>query len=165
MESEKSSIADAAIESVFMTLGIYPRSVTKGDVTTPRTEWQEGWNAAVGEVTNRYYHVVDFLSTHKNSNELLELIDNESMFIYFDEDEDDEYKLILTLNMNDTFMYACGDAEEFEDSDIPLISTMYNEFGHDGLTAWASMHRGCDPIDELNTQKFQEARSYLTSVL
>ncbi len=62
--------------------------------------------------------------------------------------KDQPHGWVLCLNMNDTFMYACADAEEFTSKDIPEILKIHDDHGWIGLICWAAKHRGYDPVVE-----------------
>ncbi len=52
-DAERIKRLDYVIDQI-TDVGVYPRSVTKGGITTERTEWQDGWNAAITEVLRVY---------------------------------------------------------------------------------------------------------------
>lgn len=55
----------------------------------------------------------------------------------------------LFLAMNDTFGYACGDAEEVPWADIPAVYALWKQHGHDGLISWVWKRRGTPPLKEI----------------
>ena len=67
----------------------------------------------------------------------------------------------LVLNCGDTFAYACADAEEVPDDQIDLVRRMHDKFGYVGLTAWIAARRKCDPLPQLQTAGYREAREFL----
>ena len=67
----------------------------------------------------------------------------------------------LVLNCGDTFAYACADAEEVPDDQIDLVRRMHDKFGYVGLTAWIAARRKCEPLIQLRTEAYREARAFL----
>jgi hypothetical protein len=62
-------------------------------------------------------------------------------------DIDAEPGWCLLLNLNDTFAYACADAEEFGLRDASHLQEIYVRYGHGGVIAWAAIRRCTgDPI-------------------
>lgn len=68
------------------------------------------------------------------------------------------------INCGDTFAYACSDAEEIPDGELPLVANLYDQFGYDGVVAWIANNRGCDPIKPCITEKYKLARETLTKL-
>lgn len=66
------------------------------------------------------------------------------------------------VNLGDTFAYACADGERLDDSEIDRLICAHNEWGYDGVVAWASLIRKCEPIEPRRTPAYHEARSALT---
>ena len=57
-------------------------------------------------------------------------------------------KLIATLNMNDTFAWACADEEQIVPSDVLLIEQATRILGPRADVEWAARKRGMRPIKE-----------------
>jgi len=57
-----------------------------------------------------------------------------------DTDEDKEYnkKMMQTLNMNDTWAWACADGEYVPDDKLPEVARLFWYYGQSGLLYWAS---------------------------
>lgn len=68
------------------------------------------------------------------------------------------------VNLNDTFAYACADGERLDDSEIDRLIAAHKQWGYDGVVAWASLIRKCEPIEPRRTAKYHEARSALTKL-
>jgi hypothetical protein len=66
------------------------------------------------------------------------------------------------VNLSDTFAYACADGERLDDSEIDRLIRAHKEWGYDGVVAWASLIRKCEPIEPHRTPKYHEARAALT---
>lgn len=133
----------------------------KDGVEHKRNEWQDGWNAAIEHVIESQYKIDDFYQslTSVEKSDIIYLLENDCISIEYYEET-----IRLYTNMNDTFYYACADQENVEIYDLNLLRKLYEEFSNDGMTSWVSVKRKQDPIDERNTQKFQEARNYLNSM-
>jgi len=81
----------------------------------------------------------------------------------FDPWEDiDPSEFTLCLNMNDTFYWACADGEEITAADAVAVHDVAQEFGTDGVTAWAAHRRGMHPIDPIRQRgRYQQAYAAL----
>lgn len=131
-----------AVGDVLSTFGIYPQaSITideKGKETTrtERTEWQEGWNAALMEISKRIYEVEKRIEEEGISDELSLLLIADVGWLH-----DGKF----FLNMNDTFLYACADSEEVTEEEIKDVAGFFANYGYKGLTYWVARKRGFDP--------------------
>ena len=144
------------------TTGIYAKSVLNGpNAYEKRNDYQNGWNDCINYVHKKSMAVHDWYRNLSASQKLaLEdlLLDSESVFIQWN-DEDD--KVYVELNMNDTFGYACADGEELKVEDFEVASKLYKQFENDGLTAFVAQKRNADPLKELVNEKYKAAREYL----
>lgn len=113
--------------------GVYPISVTQGDVTKHRTEWQEGWNACFIALTHNICLVLD--------SELdLPIVSKLSVSSRFSIAKDK-----YLLNMNDTFYYASADAEEIKENEIPEVYRLFDNYGDAGLIYFVAKKRDEKP--------------------
>lgn len=64
---------------------------------------------------------------------------------------------------NDTFYYACADAEAIAPEESHIVKEYFEDFGWDGVVAITSVFRGSDPLKQLMTDKFLEAREKFLS--
>lgn len=66
----------------------------------------------------------------------------------------------VVLNMNDTFGWACSDAEEMPVEDIVHMVPLFQQYGHDAINAYAAVKRDCDAMDhpQVRTQKYWDAK-------
>jgi hypothetical protein len=148
-------------EAAYDDMGIYPAGTSyPDDRKEERTEWQNGWNAALialsakesqlekwfSEIPERYQGCVEEL-----------LVDD---VLRIDVRGDD---INLYLLMNDTFEYACSDCEDVTFDDIDLIYSLWERFQHDGLTAWVAKKRGYEPIEPCRTSTYRVAMNVLNS--
>jgi hypothetical protein len=79
--------------------------------------------------------------------------------VYFARGESPEPYLVLLCS--DTFAYATADAEPVPDDQIAIVRRLYADYGDAGLIAWASWHRGCEPLQQHRTETYQMARASL----
>lgn len=79
--------------------------------------------------------------------------------VYFARGESPEPYLVLLCS--DTFAYANADAEPVPDDQIAVVRRLYADYGDAGLIAWASWHRGCEPLQQHRTETYHMARASL----
>lgn len=151
-------------------LGIYCKSVTPANgKTKKRTQYQEGWNDAI--LTQVEYECV--LASWFRSLNLLEQItvkemlavdaDSGMYMLHIKQDNLDknETEVILSLNVSDTFYYACADAEDISMSDLSILIPAWQKYGREAVIAYAAVKRDQPPLQELITPKYLEAREYV----
>lgn len=128
-------------------MGIYPRAVIKEGVETLRTEWQNGWNAAVMKITEKHGKLSAWVRalTEEQTTRLREMLDADADPVWLSV-RDDEVRLLL--HCGDTFAYACADSERFELADLPDIFRLWTAHGHYGTTAWIARKRNAEPVKE-----------------
>jgi hypothetical protein len=136
-------LAVKTVTDVLMTTGVYPQSSSTWDEKTNtikdtklRTEWQEGWNACQGEIFNKINDSLGKLEREGMSDELALLLIADVGWM-----QDGKF----VLNMNDTFWYACADAEEVSEGEIKEVARLFATYGYKGLTYWVAKKRGDDP--------------------
>jgi hypothetical protein len=61
------------------------------------------------------------------------------------------------LNMNDTFCYACGEAEPVPSEAMAAVIDIYRRFGWVGCVCWAAKRRGEDPVVEYTESPVYQA--------
>jgi hypothetical protein len=102
----------ALCDAVFGSIGVYAEQSTDASgVTTLRTEWQEGYNAAGGEIAERRVMLEQWFRTLPES---LQATIGELLVRYeLRPDYDSESKAVtLEANCSDLFMWGCSDWEE-----------------------------------------------------
>jgi len=72
-----------------------------------------------------------------------------------------EYCFDVTLNMNDTFFYACAQATAIRPEDLPKLMETEAKFGPSGVVAFASIVEELDPIKEALREDFYKALDFL----
>ena len=60
--------------------------------------------------------------------------------VFFDTDDEDS-KLSQTLNMNDTWAWACSDGEYVPDEELPEVAGLFVRYGWAGILYWVSERR------------------------
>jgi len=87
-------------------------------------------------------------------------------FSAYDEKTDSWPKIDLfyapCVNLSDTFAYACADGQRLDDSEIDRLIEAHKRWGYDGVVAWASLIRKCEPIEPRRTVPYYAARGALT---
>lgn len=128
-------------------MGIYPKAVIKDGVETPRTEWQDGWNAAVIEITKKHGQFTAWVKalTEAQRGWLHELLNSDGEPIHIGWSDD---QVTLGLTCGDTFAYACADYESFTLEDLPEIHRLWTKHGYYGTVAWIARKRKTDPVKE-----------------
>lgn len=134
--------------------GIYPAAVND----KKRTEWQDGWNAASMDQTEK---ACIFESTVEASREYwkagLYLILQDVAFVRIEKEE----PIKLYINCGDTFAYACADAELVPVTEWHTLARLHDDYGYDGLVAWIADRRCEEPIKPRQTEAYQEAKEQL----
>lgn len=141
-------LAVKAVSDVLMEMGIYPKAVIEGGVEKKRTEWQDGWNAAVMKLSGEIKTQLEKLEGGISDDLALLMITDVGWL------EGDQFK----LNMNDTFWFACADCEMVNKEDIPKVASLFRNFGYKGLTYWVAEKRGYDPEILSYKEEVEEVR-------
>lgn len=134
-------------------MGIYPQSVIGGPhAYEKRNDYQNGWNDAVMQHTQKVIKIHNFLDTLSKEQRLaLENLLLEEVVEFSDRND----KVQLWLNVNDTFYYA-ADGEDFEPSDLPKLNELYEKYSWSGIIAWVAKKRGMEPLPK----KFNKTQAY-----
>lgn len=150
-------------------LGIYPAAYVKGDVTTERTPWQDGWNAAVCAMTD-YQEAIEkwFEELPDDAQQAVDLFLGRNDLILrvnvtnpIPAPKHSQVRMLL--NMGDTFEYATADAEEVPVDAIVKVAHVALDYGTQGLIAWAAMRRGYEPLAEVRDELYKKARAELAA--
>lgn len=148
MWSERHVLDSLLWEAAVDDLGIYPRAVIKGDIETLRTDWQDGWNAAVMAITEKHGLFTAWVEalTEEQSTQLRTLLDSdgEPASIHVRDNA-----VTLSMSFSDTFAYACADGESFTLDELPEIHRLWKAHGYNGLVAWAARKRHAEPVKEV----------------
>ena len=138
-------------------IGIYPQAITGGNNPyKERSDYQNGWNAAVMEMYEKASSFSDFVENiPENIREIFtELLIEDVIYL---EKADEE--IIMCVLMNDIFAWACADQEDITLEDIPLIYQLNKEYGYAGVIAWVSKKRGYEPQEAFDrTNNYLEAQ-------
>lgn len=147
MWSERNVLNSLLWEAAVDALGIYPRATLRDGVETPRTEWQDGWNAAVMAIAEKHGVLTTWARglSPQQSTILREMLDADAEPILL---RVSDGSVELALTCSDTFMYACSDAEPFELDDIAEIHRLWSAHGYFGPMAWVARKRAAEPVKE-----------------
>lgn len=133
-------------------MGIYPAGSyqkygTPEQTFTPRTEWENGWNAAVMEMTEKHGKLSGWAEslTPEQQRQLVQLLDSDDEPVHLSV-RDDAVRLVLSCG--DTFAYACADAERFTLDELPEVARLWEAHGYYGVVAWIARKRKQEPVKE-----------------
>jgi len=68
----------------------------------------------------------------------------------------------VAVNCNDTFYYACADAEQIAPGEVDKLKEVFDKFSWSGVTAWCAVKRGTEPLKQLQTEQYQAAKQYIS---
>jgi hypothetical protein len=81
--------------------------------------------------------------------------------IFFGADEDAEAteherdkRWNQTINLNDTFFWACSDAEYVSDEELPELASLFRRYGWCGVLYWVNRKRGSERVEFRDVQRF-----------
>lgn len=147
-------MSDYLLELAAASLGIYPAAVEKDGVITPRSEYGNGWNAAVSALRKQHVEFIVWKSSLAPSQrDALDcLYASERLELY----ADDGLIMHLGINMNDVFIPAAV-TEDITVEDLIPLAKMYTDFGDDGIIAWMSDRYTCPPRPKRVGTRYAEA--------
>jgi hypothetical protein len=151
----RTTMLDAARDTV----GIFPQARMNADGAWEyRTPWQDGWNAALIALFDRTEWLTKWFVSLPDATRtiVLELLHADALFLVVRNEV-----VVCALNMNDTFGYGCSDGTDVPIDAWSIVSHVYRDYGHDGLTAWAAKQEGVEPIRERQTERYVAARVFL----
>jgi hypothetical protein len=151
------ALNELAIDS----MGIYPQAtIDENNVRTERTEWQNGWNAAIIEFRQRACIFEKWFSELPEDVSAMigEMLPDETIRLSLDKDKN----VKMWVLMNDTFYFACADGEDITMEEIPLLYQVWKKFSWYGLVAIVSKKRKHLPLQAVQTEEFHEAMKYIT---
>jgi hypothetical protein len=93
--------------------------------------------------------------------EARELLTRGNVFFGADESDDAseherDKKWGQTLNLNDTFFWACADAEYVTDEELPEVAGLFFRYGWCGILYWVNRKRGNEKVEFLDVRRFIE---------
>lgn len=152
--------ANCAMESI----GWYPQS----NNGVSRTEFQSGVNEGQSRLQDMIFKLQNVfekeLAEPEVRKKMIDLVSEGLVWVMIRGTNEDP-TTVFTLNMNDTFAYACSDCEDFEMSDLDLIHDLYKRYSFHGVIAWAANKRDDSPIKPRATKEYYDALTYLRSKL
>lgn len=160
--SDNYELLGLAASCAFDSIGWHPASVAG----VPRSEFKSGVNEGQTMLQDLIYKFQNEfekqLSDEIVRKKMMELVSEGYVFV-MDRSVGEDVKIAYSLNMNDTFAYACADCEDFELTDLDLIFDLYKKYSHHGVTAWAAVKRDDTPIKPRATKEYYDALTYIRS--
>lgn len=135
-------------------LGIYPQSVTRDGVTTPRTEFGEGWNNAIMTISKNRVKIIDWIKDLPTEEQtaVLYLLSKDVLSLNIKDDKIDPW-----IVLNDVFGPA-ADGEGVSLEEIRDIHNIHLKYNWDGVVAWFSNKLGNQPwTSSQRTTTYQQA--------
>jgi hypothetical protein len=161
-------------EAAWENLGIYCRSTTMSNgKVKKRTQFQEGWNAAIMTMTDNECVIADWFRTlsvpeQTSVKAMVEIPSSSGMYSFHIQRDDldkNKSEVILFLSVNDTFYYACADAEEISLKDLSLILPTWREYGYNAVIAYTALKREQPPLQPLITDDYFVALGAVAAAL
>jgi hypothetical protein len=124
-------------------VGIYPASVQEGNVVTLRTEWQNGWNAALMAITEQWVRANAWWKTLTPSQQarLTALFDDDVLSVHIPEGGPVELGVIC----NDVFAWGFADLEPLTLDEVSQLHVFWVRDPKWGPTQWCIWHRDQPP--------------------
>lgn len=145
------------LRAVLDGLGVYPAAVTENSVTTERSAWQDGWNAATKEIEEKAETIEAWFKD-------LPLQTARSMEYALEHDlievQISGKTVRLILFMNDVFCHA-ADGERIEAEDTYHIEHVHRGWGHHGVIAWVARRRKEAPLERCQTAGYRAAMAWV----
>lgn len=63
------------------------------------------------------------------------------------------------VNCNDTFYYASADATDLAPGHEHEVRAAFDQWGWAGVVAWCAIERGQEPLEQLQTDEYRQARA------
>lgn len=132
------------VDGVIATTGVYPMGGSKVKPEDCRNEdaYKHGWNDCASEFTRRICEA-EMRAQEGSSADMALLLAADVGWL-------DDGKLLL--NMNDTWAWACADAEEVPADQLPEVARLFRRYGHCGLLYWVTTRRPglCSEFRDVN---------------
>lgn len=142
----KPDIYQSIREALDNTEGYYPQGRTeKNGVFIPRTEWQEGWNAAQTAAMKKRHAAFGWYEAipEKFKPVVDDLLRADQLSLYVDRQAD--YKVTISVNCNDLFMWGCADSEDVTLEELPELYDFWRRNNRWGATQWCCVRRKMRP--------------------
>ena len=76
--------------------------------------------------------------------------------LFFDPDPEEGMTSAQVLNLNDAFYWACSDAEEVPDDELPRLAELFWHYGNCGVCFWVLERRGTKTVEFVDLNRFVE---------
>lgn len=148
--------AKLLIQTLWDTL-IHLKTVVNNGVKRARTAYEDGWNAAVMDISHRWQRLTKWAATLSSPHQetLMYLLDSSVVEISMDGED-----IVVLAHVGDVFSHT-ADNEEIELQVLPTVLDIFHRFGHDGLVAYVSHKRGQAPLGSYLTDNHTQALKHL----
>lgn len=82
--------------------------------------------------------------------QILDMVEESALFL----DIDEAKECTPQLNLNDTFGWACAEAEDLDPEDLAVVVDLWRRHGHDGVLVWAAVRRDDQVIEPRQTESY-----------
>lgn len=129
-------------DTAIMTMGFFPQSYQENGRWVTRSDYQNGWNAALIALFEEYQFIKDWYCGQSAASQaaILDMFRNDSAWA----GKTARGECVLVLNMNDVFVSA-ADYQEVIQEQIPYIVWLWNTYSYTGLVVWVAKVRGLTP--------------------
>lgn len=152
MDTKSAARAWALMSMASEQIGVYPQSMKKNGVETKRTEWQDGWNAAVIAIVEAQEKIEEYINllSETDADKLICLSEKSIIFFNIDEKEESVMSAVrFAVNCGDVFYDCCADCEQAEPNEIASIwAECFDENGNEknyGRAIWCIEKRKQKP--------------------
>jgi len=123
--------------------------------------FEAGWNAAIDTWRKREAFVMNWfqnLSPESQAGLTILLEQYGILFVSVQRE-----KVLVELNLNDTFGLACADSEVVPEDKLFFLGNIWRGYGGAGLIAWAALTRNAYPLPSIvKGEDFRAAMAFLT---
>jgi hypothetical protein len=157
----------AFLHAILGTTGHYGEvRIEKDGTKTPRTEWQEGYNAAIDTIQQKLWAMDRWWQTVPETlrPRVLKWMDDDVLIIFIQKDEETGKRFVkMEFLVSDTFYYACADGAPVTIEDLPLVIELYDRFGYKAIDAYAAHQpdHGHHVLPKYQDEKYHAACAYL----
>lgn len=148
-------------------MGIYPRAVVEGGVERKRTEWQDGWNAALIGLSEKQVALCRMWAALpvQQRRMLREMLPTEAIWL-----RPALSGIEMCVNCNDSFAWGTADAEDVTADELPTVYAAWKAHGDSGILAWVERKRGEKAYEFGGAEKYKDnpdlvaARAFLAAL-
>ena len=151
------------LEQVLGSTGIYPQATIEKDKTeTKRTPWQNGWNAAFTNISERSRILTKWYETlPEEERQAIDLFEQHGLSVDVELPE----KVILRFLLNDTFYFGISDSEDVTMLELLDLAQLAKDVPSHIVAcfseAFGAKKRNMDILEELRTEDYYKAKELL----